>query len=166
MRKSLLLYFSVFMVLVVIFQYVSAKNMVESKDRQIKSLREDIDELKASNNSMASENSSAETFSFSGNEDALTYFEDRGYDPTEVAQLVKDQIIGRNSASEDNDLVPYEGMEGFMRINQIKILNHKWIIANFTDGTYWGEVFMTFELDENKNLILETEKALLYPRNQ
>lgn len=166
MRKSLLLYFSVFMVLVVIFQYVSAKRMVESKEEQIKTLREDLEELTAKYKSVASENIASESFSFTGNEDALSYFEARGYDPSEIARQVEDQIISRNSASEDNDLVPFEGMEGFMRINKIKILNHKWIIASFTDGTFWGEVFITYDVDEDRNLHLETKESLLYPKNQ
>lgn len=46
MRKSLLLYLFVFAVLVAVFQYVSAKKMMESKDEQIVSLKAEIKELR------------------------------------------------------------------------------------------------------------------------
>lgn len=165
MRKSLLLYFSVFMVLVVVFQYVSANKMVKSKEQQIEALKGDVEELTENYNAAVSEKKDSETFSLSGNDAALSYFEERGYDPSKVSQLVEDHIIGMNKASEDNDLVPYEGMEGFMRINKIKILNHKWIIASFTDGTYWGEIFLTYLIDGENILTLQTEKSFLYPLN-
>lgn len=165
MRKSLLLYLFVFTVLVAVFQYVSARKMLSAKDETIVKLEERATIAEKRNDSLASENASLVTFSLASNNDALSYFEDRGYDAAQVAEIVEDEIIGRNRATEDNELVPYAGMEGKMRINQIKILNHKWIIANFTDGTYWGEVFITYEIDDNNNLILNTEKSLLYPRN-
>lgn len=165
MRRSLLLYLLVFVVLIVVYQYVSASKMIESKDEQIDRLEQKLTELKEEQAVLTSENASLTSFSLAGNDDALSYWENRGYEPSEVAQLVEDQIISRNRASEDNELVPFEGMEGFMRINKIKILNHKWIIASFTDGTYWGEVFITYDIDENNNLRLETENSLLYPRS-
>lgn len=81
----------------------------------------------------------------------------------EFTSKVEDEIISRNKANEDNKLVPFEGMEGVMRINKVKVLNHKWIIADFTDGKYWGELLISYEMDENNNLQLITEKSFLYP---
>lgn len=153
------------MILVAIFQYVSAGKMSESKDRTIEQLQEQLASAESIKDSLTSEYNSLISFSLASNEDAISYFEDRGYDAFEVATLVEDQIIDRNSASGDNELVPYEGMEGFMRINKIRILNHRWLIASFTDGTYWGEVFITYFIDEDNNLHLEAENSLLYPRD-
>lgn len=163
MRKSLLLYLFVFAVLIIVFQYVNAKNMLASKNERIEKLEERLEAEENFSDSLSSQNASLAVFSLDSNDAALTYFEDRGYDAVQVAQQIEDQIISRNRASEDNELVPFEGMEGAMRINQIRILNHKWIIANFTDGTYWGEVFITYDIDDNNQLHLETEKSLLYP---
>ena len=165
MRKSLLLYLVVFVVLVAIFQYVSARKISESKDRTIEQLQEQLASAESIRDSLTSEKNSLISFSLASNEDAISYFENRGYDAFEIATLVEDRIIDRNSASGDNELVPYEGMEGFMRINKIRILNHRWLIASFTDGTYWGEVFITYLIDEDNNLHLETENSLLYPRD-
>lgn len=163
MRKSLLLYLFVFAALLALYQYVSAQKMLESKNDSIEYTEEELVRANQKIDSLTAQNEPY--FSLLNNEYAISYFENLGYDAEEIAQRVKDEIISENKASEDNKLVPYEGMEGQMRINKIKILNHKWIIADFTDGSYWGEVFITYSLDENGDLILNSENSFLYPKS-
>jgi hypothetical protein len=52
---------------------------------------------------------------------------------------------------------------GKMLINSIRLLNHKWIIANFSDGKYWGELFMTYEITEDEQLKFNVIESFLYP---
>ena len=165
MRKSLLLYLFVFAALLAVYFYVSGLNIVESRDEKIGKLETDLAQAERKLDSLASENISSESFSLVSNEEALSYLENRGFDPSEVIQKVQDELISRNSADADNDLVPFEGMEGFFRINKVKLLNHKWAMATFTDGSYWGDLFLTYELDDEGNLELTTQQAVLYPRN-
>lgn len=165
MRRSFLLYLFVFTALIAVFVYVTSRRMLDSKDREITELQNEVANLVKKNDSLRSNVPDAEVFNFATNDQAMSYFEDRGIEASEVMRLIEDEIIGRNKASEDNSLVPYEGMEGDMRVNKIKILNHKWIIASFTDGTYWGELFIVYYIDDNKDLFLETKEALLYPRD-
>lgn len=170
MRKSILLYLFVFAALLAVFFYASGLKMIDSKDSEIETLKTQLEKLKLATETSSVENSSAEssseeTFSLTSNEEALTYLENRGFDPSEIAARVEEELISRNKADADNDLVPYEGMEGPFRINKVKLLNHKWAIASFTDGTYWGELLITFEIEENGSLDLTTEKAVLYPRS-
>lgn len=165
MRKSFLLYLFVFTVLLAVVQYVNAKKILESKDEKIEYLEDQLTLINNKLDSLAEQNTSFDHFSLTSNENALTYFENMGYEVSEISRLLEDEIIGRNKASADNELVPFEGMQGNMRINKIRVLNHKWILADFTDGTYWGEIFITYFFDENYNLNLETEKSLLYPIN-
>ena len=165
MRKSFLLYLFVFAVLFAIFQYVNAKKILKTKNEDLKSAEEELSLMQKKYDSLLTRSISSEEFTLASNEEAITYLENRGFTADKVSQLLQDQIISRNKASEDNDLVPYEGMNGYFRINNIKILNHKWIIANFTDGNHWGEVLISYYFDEDKNLILETENAFLYPKN-
>ncbi len=49
-------------------------------------------------------------------------------------------------------------------INKIRIMNHKWIAANFTDGEYWGEIFVTYSIDENNNLSYKLVEYFMYPK--
>lgn len=163
MRSKIFLYLFIFTLMFTIFIYVNDKKILDSRDAHIENLENKIARVEASNKNITDDNQRLQYFSLERNEEAISYFENRGIDALQLAQVVENEIIGRNTASSDNDLIPYSGMEGVMRINKIKILNHKWIIADFTDGTYWGELFISYDLDENNNLVLNTEKAFLYP---
>ncbi len=165
MRKSLLLYLFVFAVLVAVYLYATSQNIIDSKEETIVELREELRLANRQADLLSSEVASARTFSLISNEEALTYLENRGFDPAEVIQQVETALISRNKADADNDLVPFEGMQGFFRINSVKFLNHKWAMASFTDGDYWGDLFISYELDDSGNLELTTEKAVLYPGN-
>ncbi len=148
-----------------IFIYVNDKKILDAKEAKIESLKDRLAEVEIEKDKLTRENLNLNYFSLAENEEAISYIERSGIDSKELALAIEDEIIGRNRAAEDNDLVPFEGMEGVMRINKVKILNHKWIIADFTDGTYWGELLISYRLDDNKNLILITEKSFLYPQN-
>lgn len=165
MRSKIFIYLFIFTLMFTIFIYVNDKKILDSRDEQIenfelklKNAESVIEELQNSNNELA-------YFSLSKNEEALTYFENQGINAADLERVLIDEIIGRNRANEGNDLIPFEGMDGVMRINKVKVLNHKWIIADFTDGKYWGEIFIVYDIDENRNLILNTEKSFLYPVN-
>ena len=68
--------------------------------------------------------------------------------------------------TEDHPLVPYASMSGQkMLIDQIRMLNHKWIIASFTDGKYWGEMLLEYEVatvEEEKQLRFNLIAHTLY----
>ncbi|MEG9326751.1 hypothetical protein V6B16_02285 [Salinimicrobium catena] len=166
MRKSLLLYLFVFTALLAVYIYVSGQSMLKSKEEKIEQLQEDLALAEQKVESLSSDaEGQQESFSLVTNEEALSYLENRGLDPSDVIEKVESELISRNKADADNDLVPYEGMDGHFRINKIKLLNQKWILASFTDGTYWGDLFLTYEIGEDGNLEITTKEALLYTPN-
>ena len=55
-------------------------------------------------------------------------------------------------------------MEAGMKINKIKFLNHRWILADFTDGNHWGELLIEFTFDENGNINFQNLGSLIYPK--
>lgn len=165
MRKSFLMYLFVFTALLAIFFYVNGNKIVASKDQEIARLKSQLEDATYNGKPNTMETPGEDTFSLLTNEEALTYLENRGFDPSKIITEVEGELINRNSAEADNELVPYEGMAGQFRINKVKLLNHKWAIASFTDGTYWGDLFISYELDAEGNIDLATEKALLYPAN-
>ena len=90
------------------------------------------------------------------------YVEDLGFEATKLAQLLEQKIVGANGIDQDNPYVPYQGLNGVMRINSVKVLNHKWVIAEFTDGTYWGEVLLNYFINEDQTIDIEVNNGLLY----
>ena len=163
MKSKIFLYLFIFTIMFTIFIYVNDKKILDAKTAEIQRLEERIASAESQNLELAGENQNLQYFSLARNEEDISYFEERVLDALEVAQLVENEIISRNHISRDNELVPFAGMEGVMRINKVKLLNHKWIIADFTDGTYWGELLISYDIDENNSLVLNTEKSFLYP---
>jgi hypothetical protein len=102
-------------------------------------------------------------FNLMNNDNAMTYLENLGMEAEDVQNLVQESIYDKNLLPEGNPLVPVDGVEGVMRINKLTFLNHRWVIADFTDGTYWGEVLIEYFFDENNQLLLKTIDAVLYP---
>lgn len=165
MRNKILMYLFIFSVLFTLFIYVNDKRILDAKQEKINRLEEKLAELEADANFSSDVADIEDYFNLQNNEDAITYFENKGIDTQDLILKIEDAIISKNSTEEDNPLVPQAGMEGKMRINKIKVLNHKWIIADFTDGTYWGEVFFSYEVYENGKIEFYPEKSFLYPLN-
>lgn len=164
MGNKILMYLFIFTLLFCIFIYVNDKRILDSKQERIENLQEKLEQVEAdAENSMNSTNSE-DYFSLKNNEDAITYFENKGIDYDNLILRIEDAIISKNKAGEDNPLIPVDGMEGDMRINKIKVLNHKWVIADFTDGTYWGEVFLSYDVTKDGDIQFFTEKSFIYPQ--
>ncbi|EID74024.1 putative hydrolase [Imtechella halotolerans K1] len=101
-------------------------------------------------------------FSLEHNDEALAYIDEFEFDNPQ--QYIADQLIATNTSKGDNPLVPYVGMEGTMKINKIKVLNHKWIICDFSDGSHWGELLLGYEINPDKSITFTLKDHLLYTR--
>ncbi|WP_108867220.1 hypothetical protein [Aquimarina aquimarini] len=165
MRNKIFLYLFIFALLFILFQFMNAKKAKESYDKKIDNLETRITEKETAIDSLISTTMDLTYFSLESNEDAASYFEEMGYDANKLTLTISDQIISQNKAGKDNPIIPFVGMEGNMSINKVRLLNHKWIIADFTDGVYWGELFITYEVKEGGVIDFEVEKSFLYPRN-
>ena len=86
-------------------------------------------------------------FSLAGNEEAISYFDALGI--SNMADFVKESVYEYNLQKKANTLIPYEGMEGTFLINKVSVLNHKWIILDFSNGRYWGEVFLKYFVEDS-----------------
>ncbi|MFV8225950.1 hypothetical protein [Christiangramia aquimixticola] len=165
MRNKILMYLFIFTLLFTIFIYVNDKRILDSRQEKIESLENQLEQSKNELQLKADNNSAEDYFNLEQNDDALNYFQKKGIATEGLVAKIQDAIISKNSNQQDNPLVPHAGMEGSMRINKIKVLNHKWIIADFTDGNYWGEVFLSYEVSKEGEISFNPEKSFLYPQN-
>lgn len=164
MRSKIFMYLFLFAVLFIIFQYMNEKSIFESQDENIASLTA---KLKKSNDSISTLHEKIDDlnyFALQGNDNAMTYLENLGLDPMEVENSVAETIYDNNLIKGGNPLIPLEGMEGEMRINKVKFLNHRWVQAEITDGTYWGEMILEYFYDDKMKLVLTPVSTVLYPR--
>ncbi|WP_241480647.1 hydrolase [Psychroserpens mesophilus] len=171
MKQRLFMYLFIFTLLLVIFQFVNSKNIIEGYDQKLTNYMEANTRLKDSIESIQDDRvSDLYTFRFDTNEDAMIYWEDQGFRISEFVPLIKDELMNLNIyETEDHPLVPYASMTGEkMLIDQIRMLNHKWIIASFTDGEYWGEMLLSYDLEtveDQKELKFQVIKSILYQPN-
>lgn len=173
MKKRILLYSIIFLALLVIYLYVSSNKQYEQQSTKIEDLRGKIETLKKdvtaykdSMNVLINENLDLSYFSLDHNGEALEYFEGTDIDTQNLSQNITDAIYDQNSASANNPLVPFDGMNGgFMSVDKVKVINHKWVLCSFTDGSYWGEVLLRYEINaETKKLTFELVTEVLYPK--
>lgn len=163
MKKNLFLYLFVFAALIALYQFVSANKILNSNDTKISSLRTKVKTLEDSIQSVTIKALEMQYFSLENNDDALAYYEH--LDIKDPSLYISDKLLETNEKKGDNPLVPYEGMESDFKINKIKILNHKWILADFSDGKYWGELLIKYELKDDTSVDFTMMDHLLYARS-
>ncbi|WP_282056043.1 hydrolase [Maribacter luteus] len=163
MKNKLFLYLFVFTALICLFLFVSNGNMQKSKDAKLEKLGNKVTALTDSLQDARLKVLDMQYFSLENNEDALAY-----YDHLEIedpSRYIADKLLETNESKGDNPLIPYEGMESDFKLNKIKILNHKWIVADFSDGKYWGELLIKYELKDDMGVDFTLLDHLLYTRS-
>ncbi|NOY47012.1 MAG: hydrolase [Chlorobi bacterium] len=164
MKGKIFLYLFVFTLLLVVFQYVNSKSIIEKYEKDIIKAKDRITVYKDAIMTLQDENLELMYFNLEHNEDAISYFENKGLNVSELIPFIKDELYNLNEAKGEHPLVPYAAMtDGKMLINNIRLLNHKWIIADFSDGKYWGELFLTYEITDDGKLDYELKEYFLYP---
>ena len=163
MRNKIFLYLFLFTALICLYMVVSNSNMQKAKDSKINRLEDTITGFKDSLQNDQLKVLDMQYFSLENNDDALAY-----YDHLELkdpSRYISDKLLETNESKGDNPLIPYEGMENDFKLNKIKILNHKWILADFSDGKYWGEILIKYELKDDLGVDFTLIDHLLYTRS-
>ena len=149
-----------FTALVLIFQLVNSKKILDDQAERLVKLKSDKESYEDSVLKLQSQLDEVNDFTLVGNDYALEYFKNTNID--NIANQIKDQLYEKNLLKDKNDLIPYKTMNRNFLINKIKVLNHKWLIADFSDGTNWGELFVTFEIDQSGKINFELKEHFLY----
>jgi hypothetical protein len=105
----------------------------------------------------------ANYFALESDEDAQEYFYKSNLDYQKVAYKVKEDLIALNQNKNGNKLVPYEPIDDkpFI-VNTSKILNHRWLIAEFSNGDLWGQILVKYFVSADKPTEFETVETLIY----
>lgn len=164
MKQRIFMYLFIFTLLIVLFQYVSAKRVFVDMDRELVKSRKEAIKFKDSVAVLRKDNWEASHFNLERNEDAITYFEKDGYKIDALIPFIKDELYKLNEVKGQHPIIPYAASAGRkMLLNTVKMLNHKWIIADFSDGEFWGEIFLTYEITADKELKFTLVESFLYP---
>lgn len=163
MKSKIFLYLFVFAALIVLYQFISAGNFQKSMNSTIQKLESEVIELKDSLEQSQLKILDIQYFSLENNDDALAYYDHLNL--KNPVRYIEDKLLETNEKKGNNPLVPYDGMESDFKINKIKVLNHKWILADFSDGKYWGDLVIKYELKDDLGVDFTLMDHLLYTRS-
>lgn len=163
MKSKIFLYLFLFVSLICLYLFVSSGNMAEASGNRISKLESEIENLKDSVQKSNLKVLDMQYFSLENNDDALAYFDHLKLD--NPSGYISDKLLETNEKKGDNPLIPYEGMQNDFKINKIKVLNHKWILTDFSDGKYWGELLIKYELKDDLGVDFTLVDHLLYTRS-
>ncbi|WP_028375802.1 hypothetical protein [Leeuwenhoekiella sp. MAR_2009_132] len=162
MRRNIFLYLFLFVSLWVVFQYVNSTKIYENQEAQIARLEEKLQKADSVSENIQGDQS-ARYFKLANNDNAYSYFESFGVDYTDLEARIESALISQNGTS-GNPLVTYDSAaENVFQINKIEVLNHKWVIADFSDGKRWGELILLYDVAKDGSISFETLQSVLYP---
>ncbi len=162
MKKSLFLYLFVLAAIMNVFTYAYFSKEVKSENARMEAKVK-----KASDSTLVMYNQLVDEayFSLAHNENAQDYLET--YDYRKLTVDLNSTIMDMNDNPKGNALIPYDkiGDQKFI-INKIKVLNHRWIIADFSDGKHWGEVLLKYFIEGDNKFTFERIDSQLYQAQQ
>lgn len=160
MKTKIFIYLFAFTALILVFQLVNSSKVVKYQAGMIAEKVARIDSLKVSLENITAKYDNDVYFSLEQNDEAKAFYPDQN--PDEIIQWVKDEIYESNSAKGENPLVFFSGDGRKFLINKIKVLNHKWVIADFSDGTDWGEILIEYSISGEEVKLNVLDQLLHY----
>lgn len=160
MKKNLFLYLFIFSLLINVFTYMYFSGKEKFQSERADKLQSEVKGIRDTLALATSQLDKANYFAFENNENALDYF--AGKDVEQIAIKVRDAIYAQNAKPGGNSLVGYPQMGEPFTINNYKILNHRWVIVDFSNGTIKGETILKYFVDDNGEISFETAETLLY----
>ncbi|KOS05000.1 hypothetical protein AM493_02305 [Flavobacterium akiainvivens] len=163
MKKNIFLYLFIFSLAINVFAYMYFTNQQNFDHGRIDKLQGKLKSVRDSIKTESAKSASDSYFSLENNANAQEYF--AGKDVKEIAIKVRDAIYAQNATKGGNPLVGYPAMEGQpFSVSKIKVLNHRWVIIDYSNGKYWGEALLRYFVEDNGSITLEKADTLLYPQ--
>lgn len=160
MKKSLFLYLFIIASLMVLFTYMFYSKQVKFEQERFEKYQTKMTD---SINSFQVRLQDADYFSFDNNVNAQEYIYPNDY--VKVSEAVNKTLMEFNDLPEGN---PYTGQEklGTQKfiINKIKLLNHRWVVADYSDGNLWGDVLIQYFIEEDGSITFKVIQSFVYPK--
>ncbi|MGV3696696.1 hypothetical protein [Flavobacterium sp.] len=164
MRKSLFLYLFIIAVLMNVFTYKYFTSKEKSEQTEVRS--NDNASVTDSISKTGSATVETDVFSLENNDRAKNYLYEshKVSDVPAFTEKVTQALLSFNDSPEGNKYTDQIKMgEQKFIINSVKFLNHRWIIADYSNGQLWGEVLLKYFIDDNGAVSFEIMNSYLYP---
>jgi len=164
MKNKIFMYLFIFTLLLVLFMYVNSKNILDVNSEKLEASIAKTEKLQDSISVMTDKIYELAHFNLENNQDAIDYFLRDNLEVDELVPFIQNELYKLNEVEGEHPLIPYTASEGKkMLLNTVKMLNHKWIIADFSDGNYWGEIILAYEITPERELKFKLIDHFLYP---
>jgi hypothetical protein len=162
MKQSLFLYLFILTALFTVFTYKYYDAALKTEQKKYETTRKI---LKDSITLVSDKLYDADYFALENNDNAQDYLEK--YDVNVLIPKVKNALLAFNDSKDGNKFVGMEKLnqQKFI-INKIKVLNHRWIIADYNDGKMWGEVLLKYFINEDESIDFVVIETFLYPKQK
>ena len=164
MKNKIILYLLIFVSLILFFQIINSGRILKKEEALLDEKINSISILKSKNKSLEDRLNEETYFSLYGNKNAFNAL-GKEYSDSLVSKI-EDALYETNISNERKKLISDDDARGLFFINKVKVLNHKWIIANFSNGNIWGELLIKFNIDQNDNITFKTIDKILYPKER
>ena len=159
MRNKIIQYLLIFISLIALYLFVSDLNKTEAFAASQKRLTNRMQKLQDSITQLITDQTEHAYFSLAFNRDAQQAY--LNLKPNDLQLLLEAYLLEQNDAPNGNPFLSSVG-KGWV-INKISIINHKWLLADFTDGSQWGDALFQYQVNNNKQARLRLLNHVMYP---
>ena len=159
MRKKIFQYLLIFISLIALYLFVSDVNKTKAFAASQERMNKRVDTLKDSIAQLVVEQTDNAYFSLAINRDAQQAYPD--FSPEELQGILEDYILLTNDNPGGNPLLTSLGSDWI--INKVHIVNHQWVLADFTNGTQWGDALLLYLVKANGKPRLRLLNYVMYP---
>jgi hypothetical protein len=162
MKKQLYLYLFILASLICAFTYMYFTKQIaferNNNKAEIKCVRDSL--IMISN-----QLEDADYFSLEHNQRSQEYFVNQS--PQKLLPIIRESLLAYNDDPKGNIYTGQEKMgEQKFIINKIKILNHRWIMADYSNGELWGDVLIKYFVEEDGKITFQVMDSFLFPKEQ
>ena len=159
MRNKIIQYLLIFISLIALYLFVSDMNKSEAFAASQERMSKRVDTLKDSIAQLVVEQTDNAYFSLAVNRDDQKAHAD--FSSEELQKIIEDYILLSNDNPKGNPLLSSLGSDWI--INKIHVVNHQWILADFTNGTQWGDALFLYQVKANSKPRLRLLNHVMYP---
>lgn len=111
----------------------------------------------------------AKHFTIDRNHHAQDYFDDlntgRFIHHEDIIKLIDEKIKETNKNPEGNPYTNYPAMDGkVFIISKYQVMNHRWVVADFSNGEYNGQVLIQYFVNEDRTIDFEVIQSVIFTR--
>ena len=159
MQNKIIQYLLIFISLIALYLFVSDLNKTEAFAASQERMTNRMEKLKDSIAQLVTDQTEHAYFSLMLNRDAQQAYPNLS--PVDLQLLLEAYLLEQNDAPNGNPLLSSIG-KGWI-VNKISIVNHQWLLADFSDGIQWGDALFQYEINIKKQARLRLLNHVMYP---